>query len=245
MPDLTPSRNAYYYEHDNGGVVILDVVSGRWIALNSTASDHWRAWSVGKDLSYSVATVAARCPGVPRTLIQAGAESLRAELTARGLIGAVPARWYCTPVVTAGIVMAETRSAEKITGIRSRLRLTAALVCIALASLMVRRSFRTAIWLVCSSRRRWCQTVPDAVAARRAVAAVSKASCFYPGRSACLELSLATVLLAAVRRRRLDWCIGSAINPYQFHAWVELQGKPLPDPARTIEDMRYRRILAV
>jgi hypothetical protein len=71
--------------------------------------------------------------------------------------------------------------------------------------------------------------------ASRIVEAVHLAGRWYPGRAACLERSLAAVLMAIAVRRRLDWCLGSVPDPYRFHAWVAVDGEPVAatddDPA--------------
>lgn len=245
MPGANISGKVHYYEHDHGGVIMLDTASGCWIALNSMASEYWSNWSAGNGFNETVAAVAARHPDLPAADIRADAESLLAELIARGLIDAVPARSAPKAAAGSGVAMAEPEFSPGRGHLRSELRATVAFICIVLASVVVRRSLRTALRLVGASRRRWCRTEPDLGAARRAVAAVSRAARLYPGRAACLELSLAAVLLAAIRRRRLDWCFGSAANPYQFHAWVELDGRAVPVPGRPADEVGYLRVLAV
>lgn len=245
MPRANISKKVHYCEHDHGGIIMLDTASGCWIALNSMASEYWRNWSTGKGFDQTVAAVAARHPDVPLAAIRADAKSLLAELAARGLIDAASAKSAPKAVVGSGVVMAESEFTAVQWRVRSKLRSTVAFICIIFASVVVRRSLRAALWLVSTSRRKWCRTDPDLGAARRTVAAVSRAARLYPGRSACLELSLAAVLLAAVRRRRLDWCFGSAANPYQFHAWVELDGRAVPVPGRPTDEVAYLRVLAV
>jgi hypothetical protein len=58
---------------------------------------------------------------------------------------------------------------------------------------------------------------------------VRRAAALFPGRAACLEVSLASVLWAAARRRRLEWCWGVHPYPYTFHAWVETLGRRVQD----------------
>lgn len=70
----------------------------------------------------------------------------------------------------------------------------------------------------------------DAVRAVRACRILARR---YPGRAACLELSLATVLAAAVRGRHVDWCIGCRFDPCQSHAWVEAEGMAVEEPTGT------------
>lgn len=245
MPGANTSEKVHYYEHDHGGIIMLDTASGCWIALNPMASEYWRNWSAGKEINQTVEAVAARYPGVGLAAIRADANALLVELTVRGLIDAAPAKAAPKAVVSSGVAMAESEFTVGQGPIRSKLRSAVAFICVVLASVAVRRSLRTALWLVRTSRRRWCRNDPDLGAARRTVAAVSRAARLYPGRSACLELSLAAVLLAAVRRRRLDWCFGSAANPYQFHAWVELDGRAVPVPGRPADEVGYLRVLAV
>lgn len=57
-------------------------------------------------------------------------------------------------------------------------------------------------------------------------ASVRKSSFYFPGRTACLELSLAFVLFALMRRRSSTWCVGVATDPIRAHAWVEVDRKP-------------------
>jgi hypothetical protein len=55
---------------------------------------------------------------------------------------------------------------------------------------------------------------------------VRKSSFYFLGRIACLELSLAFVLFALMRRQSSTWCVGVATEPIRAHAWVEVDGKP-------------------
>lgn len=57
-------------------------------------------------------------------------------------------------------------------------------------------------------------------------AAVRKSSLYFPGRTACLEFSLASTIFALVKRRSLTWCVGVAIDPIRAHAWIEVDRKP-------------------
>lgn len=70
-------------------------------------------------------------------------------------------------------------------------------------------------------------------AAVRAARACRLLAYSYPGRAACLELSLATVLTSAVHRRHVDWCIGCRLDPCQSHAWVEADGVPVAEATGT------------
>jgi Transglutaminase-like superfamily len=81
------------------------------------------------------------------------------------------------------------------------------------------------------------------VEARHAVHAVRQAGLFLPGRLACLEESVAVVLMLAASRRRVTWCHGVAADPVRLHAWVETShGEPVAEPPSTL---RYTTLLTV
>ncbi|MGH3569138.1 MAG: lasso peptide biosynthesis B2 protein [Pseudonocardia sp.] len=97
---------------------------------------------------------------------------------------------------------------------------------VVLLRLPLRRSVATVGWI---SR---CTARPASVAeAEAAVAAVRAATRRYPGRAACLERSLATVLLTGLHRRRVSWCVGARLLPYAGHAWIEVDSHPVGEPA--------------
>ncbi|MGW6238379.1 lasso peptide biosynthesis B2 protein [Streptomyces sp. NPDC055094] len=47
---------------------------------------------------------------------------------------------------------------------------------------------------------------------------------WWPGRIACMEVSLATVLAAALCGRRVHWVLGARPLPNEAHAWVVVEG---------------------
>jgi len=67
--------------------------------------------------------------------------------------------------------------------------------------------------------------------AERALTACTWAATFFPGRAACLEMSLAAFLTAAAFGRVVDWCIGCRFRPCESHAWIEAAGRPVGEPA--------------
>ena len=223
MLNLQAAEHVRYESEDHGGVVILDSSKGLWITLNPTAGDFWRSWHSGGEFERGVAEVAARYPDVPVESIRADAEHLVRDLFSRGLIDAIPDR------VTSGAKadMAEPAFADA-AGRREWLRVAAAWVALCVASVLLRWPFRLSFGMVRASRRHWCCQVATPGQAEAAVAAVSRAARRYPGRAACLEQSLAAVLLGIARRRRIDWCLGSAQDPIRFHAWVEVGGETIP-----------------
>ncbi|WP_241481557.1 lasso peptide biosynthesis B2 protein [Nocardiopsis gilva] len=47
---------------------------------------------------------------------------------------------------------------------------------------------------------------------------------------ACLQRSLATVLLCRMGGSQPTWCVGVRTEPFQAHAWVEAEGAPVGEP---------------
>lgn len=237
MLSLRAARHVRYQSQDHGGVVVLDTAAGLWIALNTTAGDFWRSWESGAGFDAAVAAACERYPDVPAESVRADAMRLAQDLVTRGLLEAVPG-----PDDGDAAVMAEPAGPGSARG-PGWLRLLAAMACVVAASVLVRCPFRVSFAVVRASRP-WCRRTPTDAQAGAAVAAVSRAARSYPGRAACLELSLAAVLLAAIRRWRLDWCLGSAPDPYRFHAWVEVEGKALSAAGEILPSSRFARILA-
>ena len=69
-----------------------------------------------------------------------------------------------------------------------------------------------------------------AAEAARTVAARDWASRFFPGRAACLEMSLTAFLHSVLHGRSLDWCIGCRFDPCESHAWIEVSAQPIGEP---------------
>lgn len=75
-------------------------------------------------------------------------------------------------------------------------------------------------------------------------ATVQKLSFFFLGRAACLELSLAFVLFALSKSLSSTWCVGVVTEPFQAHAWVEVNGQPFQE-AVSFEEQNYKKLFVV
>lgn len=69
-------------------------------------------------------------------------------------------------------------------------------------------------------------TPEQALAALRAVTSVS----LRCTGQACLQRSVATVLLCRARGTWPTWCTGVRTSPFAAHAWVEAGGEPVGEP---------------
>ncbi|GAB3165195.1 hypothetical protein GCM10027059_22530 [Myceligenerans halotolerans] len=63
-----------------------------------------------------------------------------------------------------------------------------------------------------------------------------------PGRVACLEESVAAVVMLATRGHSVTWCHGVATDPYALHAWIQCDGQPVAEPASTSQYTILRTI---
>ncbi|KZB80065.1 lasso peptide biosynthesis B2 protein [Amycolatopsis regifaucium] len=215
-------------EHEGG--VLLNLRTGRWYALNSTAALMCRELRAG-DLETAVRAVGDRYPAVDEDRVRRDAEEMIKRLADRDLVVFEAARNTGTGEPRTPIV---ARSDDG----RYRLR---AVVALALALVALSLPFRWTLSITSALRSR-----DTAMAATEEAAAmvcmVEKAAGLFPGRVACLEQSLAAVFTAALSRRRLTWVMGVAEDPYRFHAWVESGGVPVL-PAEEPDFSGYRRVL--
>ncbi|MEU6404869.1 lasso peptide biosynthesis B2 protein [Streptomyces sp. NPDC046985] len=108
---------------------------------------------------------------------------------------------------------------------------------LALALAMMRLPLRTRMRLL--DCLRVLPPAPPALAASAAAAVPLIRPAWWPGRIACMEVSLATVLTVALRGRRAHWILGARRMPNEAHAWVwtpagalGLSGRDISDPRR-------------
>lgn len=125
-----------------------------------------------------------------------------------------------------------------------RLASVTAFLVLLMAALLIKTPFRMAYATV-QFTRRWCRSEMPVTRAARIVTAIEYSARFYPGRAACMEKSLAAVLMAAFTGRRLNWCLGAAPDPYRFHAWVETGDEPVVAPDDFTQPRNYLRVLTV
>jgi hypothetical protein len=73
--------------------------------------------------------------------------------------------------------------------------------------------------------------------------AVDAGAALLPVRVACLERSLAAVVLLAARRRGVTWCMGVRTPPLASHAWVAgHDGEPIGESSTTVD---YRTLMKI
>lgn len=79
------------------------------------------------------------------------------------------------------------------------------------------------------------QATPTNAAALQVVDATVRGVCtaaaFYPRRALCLEQSLALTWLLRRRGVRAELRVGVQPRPFYAHAWVEVDGRALNEPA--------------
>lgn len=215
---------------DHGGSVVLNLRTGRWHALNAPAQQLWTELRRTGDFDDAVSSIAAGYPAEWRPRIREDAETLLAALSDRRLVLLGPkAESAPTGPDAEAARPATVVTATGAEGATPRVRAHVGLV---LALLLLKLPFRWTTRTVALTRRR-CRTeatVPETIGV---LLAVDRAARRYPGRAACLERSLGAVLTAALCRRRVDWVMGVAEDPYRFHAWLETRGAAVlsaPEP---------------
>lgn len=113
-------------------------------------------------------------------------------------------------------------------------RRPAALVMVGVARLLIRlKPKRLREVLSFLSRRARPATAERALAARNAVVTVST-RCAGQG---CLQRAVATALLCRLTGSWPDWCTGVRTEPFQAHAWVEVDGRAVGE----LDDIAFFR----
>ncbi|MFG2576356.1 lasso peptide biosynthesis B2 protein [Streptomyces sp. NPDC048481] len=255
----------------HGGSVLLDVRSGHCFAMNPMARALWREWRRCEDFDSGVDVLTAHYPAPQHDRIRADARRLADDLIGRGLLAADRAQFGPDPLPagarsrpsapSTSAALGETspqgspRAAVRMTAAaplgqraaRGRRSLTAAAAGLAgllVALFLIRIPFRALARVLDRSVRRRCGREATPHEAAAALAAVRTAAAYYPGRAACLEESLATLAVLALRGRRAVWCIGVADDPFRFHAWVEAQGVRVT-AAGEYDEADFRRVLSL
>lgn len=125
------------------------------------------------------------------------------------------------------------------TGLTAAVALAATLIVRTLGS--TERSMSRLIALAATAARSTTRSA-TAAEADQVVTAVRWVSRWMPFRIACLEESIAVVLVLAARRRGVTWCHGIAPDPVQFHAWIQTDGSPIAEPLTTSQYTVLRTI---
>ncbi|MGW7054217.1 lasso peptide biosynthesis B2 protein [Streptomyces sp. NPDC054887] len=243
MTDLRIPPHVHAGEAPHGGTVLFNARSGQWYAMNGTARALWEEWHRTGDFDTGVRAVADRYPAVRYDHVRLDAEKLAGDLAERGLVATEekPA-----PVAGTAAKAGEAGGNEQVAGAASpadgvRCLRAAGWAGLVLALLLLRLPFGAPVHTVGALKRsrRRPATMREA---ESVLAAVRRAADGYPGRAACLEHSLGTVLGLALTGRTADWCLGSADDPYRFHAWVEVAGETVTHPEDD-DRVSYRRVL--
>jgi Transglutaminase-like superfamily len=125
------------------------------------------------------------------------------------------------------IRMAQDEILKAPTGLDRAVGLTAFTV----ALVLLRCFSLRAVFTTARTLKRLARRPATLAEAEHAQASQAWAARFFPGRAACLEVSLAAFFAALLRGRAVDWCIGCRIGPAESHAWIEVRGQAVGEPA--------------
>ncbi|GAB1821759.1 lasso peptide biosynthesis B2 protein [Herbidospora sp. RD11066] len=221
----------YHLLDDERGLVLVDVRSGECHVLNRPGLVTWSVLSTGGTRDDAVSALASRYPAVPGDRLRDDVDTLLRDLREAGLVPGDTAR-ALPPGASHGPEPVAVPMAADAPG---RPRATAAILLV-VAALLLLFPFKVAHRAALLAGRGRAPLDPPR--ARRMVAEVTRAAGWFPGRAACLQISLATVLWAGLAGRRADWCFGVLPDPYTFHAWIEADGERIT----TGDEPSYHRL---
>lgn len=204
----------------DGEAALLNIHGGAWLTLSPDAAYFWSQLETGVDIDAAVAAVAdyyEETKGAVQTELRPVIELLFFEgfLLAEAETKMAEVH-MSTPMTGTGLA---------IKGLPRRMRCVAALSLV--LSLIVQR---LPLWLRLKLLRVLAKlpggpaTLSDA---ELLVACIRWVGQFYPGRAACLELSVPTFIAGALQGQRVTWCAGIRFDPIVNHAWIEVDGQPV------------------
>ncbi|MHC5908567.1 lasso peptide biosynthesis B2 protein [Streptomyces sp. S6] len=211
-----------------GCVAVLHTPSGRWQWMNTATERIWSAALAGT-LPQVVEELRAEGMGGD---VEAVVDQTVERLTEAGLLTNTESG---SPVLPPPMPPA-TEPAEPCTRPGRLMRVPAALALV-LALALKRLPLRARMRLLNLLHR--LPPAPPAMAASAVAAVQAVRPPWWPGRIACMEVSLAAVLTVALHGRRAHWVIGARRLPNKAHAWVwtpagalGLSGRDVDDPRR-------------
>jgi len=225
---------------DGDGAVLLDLHSGKYLALNPVGSLVWQGVAAGDSLDAIVGRLAGLFI-VPAERLRQDAEALLVQLLARGLVcprasdGASGAglaagapRAGVPEVGPAGASPPAPSAFPRVSRVSVVWCVVAYIGLITVDTSIKLLGFRTFY----AALRRW-PVWPwwrrDRAPVGRIAASVDRAAAFYFKRAWCLERSAVTVLLLRLRGLPARLVFGAHRLPFSAHAWVELAGEVIND----------------
>lgn len=211
--------------------VLLDLRSGRYIALNAVGATLWRALLDGAALDEVLQRLALE-RGQPVERLRRDTAAFMAQARKAGLLADAdsPVAARGNPGDADGVTVAppvdETEEEDPVTPSRLWLPAVWCLVfCVERAGRLLGFARMQALLrrLPRPSRRR------DLATARTLAATVNRAAELQPGRAKCLERSAAALVLLRLLGWPVEMVIGVQPLPFVAHAWVELGGRVLND----------------
>ena len=235
MISFVVPENVHTSPDADGRLVVLNENTGNWHALNATAADLYQRLVRTATIDNLVGDMAARYRDVPPDRIRADVERIVGELVRRGLLE--PADVHIRQ--PAAMLMA----APATWGVHRHRLVTA--VAFVFALVLLRIPFRLQTKAVTVLKRVFTRRVATEEEGRCGLATARFVTKYFPGRVACLELSLTAVLAAILLGRRIEWCFGYATDPQRFHAWIAVDGTPVTEPMDDPISPTYRVVVRV
>jgi len=226
---------------DAEGAVLLDLRSGKYLALNGVGSILWEALATGASPGMAMERLAERFPDVPPDRLGRDAEVLLSQLQARGLLrprrsadrarepgpSRAPAHPTAAPAAARSAIPPMDGSDRRASP-GPALRFAAAYLGLIVADAVLRiLGFARCHALVRRFPTEPARSQPSR--ARRIVDSVDRASAFYLKRAWCLQRSAVTVALLRLAGFPARLVIGVQRRPFLGHAWVELDGRVVND----------------
>jgi hypothetical protein len=228
-------------------LVLLDLRSGKYLALSATAALIWRQLEAGRAPAQIAELVRDRY-GIPAPRATADVEAMVEQLVGSGLVLREPPPAACEARPAAEIRPQERELADELFRVPDDGRRRAAgaadvgraLVALAAVDVLMRsRGLGRVRGLVASCRPRGRGGSPRCAAPLRVwatIRAVERAAALYVKQVWCLQSSAACAYLLRRQDVAAQMVLGVRPAPFYAHAWVEIGGRPVNETNQGLLD---------
>ncbi|HSX31758.1 MAG TPA: lasso peptide biosynthesis B2 protein [Candidatus Saccharimonadales bacterium] len=221
---LSMPPSALMVAFDTGGVT-LQLAKNQYYRHNSSTLEIMRILQKNGAFGAVMAQCIAANPGVPEDVLRAMVSQDVRELIDMGVLAEGRGAFSIAKATANRIpsALAMTRQNQERASARLRdypVAIGGFVLAAALRRLPLGAQMRTLEHI----HRYWADRPANEASAARMYAAVQNVAEFHPARAACFEVPAATVLAAALKKRRINLILGVSSDLTNFHAWPETNG---------------------
>ncbi len=239
------SKGAIAVTRENGGAVVVNMQASEYQRIKPFALRILQALHDGESVSAAYDRLAGIYEDVPRDVLEDKAEACIRDLIRTGILSEGSSEYALLEGNMHQVVVPPAQmipEADHTLDVRLR-DYAAALGGLTLGHLLKRKSFGQQVKLLDAIRAKLAKRPSTPEEATKLLAAAHRLSRAHLGKVACVELSMATVLASALRRRQASMVLAVRSDPDSFHAWPQVGDTPIRTEADELIAGVYQPLL--